>query len=99
MLGGAFPEWASVGASDERWAPENLPAAAGANVGVFCDAQAEDGKHRVGSVRSAAGPTTGAWDDFSPHFLDLGGSAGGEIDPHLFVDPSDGTTCEAPGGR
>eukprot|EP00927_Polykrikos_kofoidii_P005899 TRINITY_DN1236_c0_g1_i3.p1 TRINITY_DN1236_c0_g1~~TRINITY_DN1236_c0_g1_i3.p1 ORF type:complete len:514 (-),score=58.83 TRINITY_DN1236_c0_g1_i3:353-1894(-) len=86
MLGSEKPVWAR---RRSRWAPENVEADQNStNLAVFCDAQAEDGKHRVGWVMSSEGPSPGSWSKWPNNYLDLGGEVGGEIDPHIFTDDS-----------
>jgi hypothetical protein len=87
MLGGTPAEWAS---GSERWAPETMALDGGKNLGIFCDTDA-NGTHRIGTVMSVSGANNAAWDNYSHDFVDLGGSAGGDIDPHFFKDPFDGT--------
>ena len=87
----APPPWASNG---NRWAPENVELeASAANVIFFSDAQSSDGRHRVGWAASAVDGValTGTFTEYAAVALDLGGSAGGEIDQHVFRD-DDGAT-------
>ena len=49
-----------------------------------------DGSHRIGWVL-ANHSHAGYWNAFSPSYLCLGPTQGGDIDPHLFTDPLDGS--------
>ena len=92
-LAGTPAAWAKAG---NRWAPENVEitgAEAGgskavtdtapdANVMFFSDEQAGDGRHRVGWAASSRDTyaMASSWRKYSERPLDLGQSAGGEID-------------------
>ena len=88
-LGGSIPSWASSG---NRWAPETLEFTDKGkphNVLFFSDSTGRGGTHRVGWAMSAAaaGDTlASSWREYSNGPLDLGNSAGGEIDQHIFRD-------------
>ena len=88
-LGGSIPSWASSG---NRWAPETLEFTDKGkphNVLFFSDSTGRGGAHRVGWAMSAAaaGDTlASSWREYSNGPLDLGNSAGGEIDQHIFRD-------------
>ncbi|CAE7653571.1 unnamed protein product, partial [Symbiodinium sp. CCMP2456] len=87
-LAGRPPPWASSG---DRWAPEALEVNESLNVLVFCDKQ-PSGEHRIGwALAQGSNRTAGSWSRYAEGPLDLGGSKGGDIDPHLFRD-ADGTT-------
>eukprot|EP01047_Picozoa_sp_COSAG01_P043383 COSAG01_NODE_3847_length_5644_cov_25.352209_10_plen_149_part_00 len=70
------------------------------NVVFFSDSTGESGKHRVGWAMSSAAeaPLRGSWKDYSPSYMDLGNSAAGEIDQHIFRD-TDGKTYVEPLGQ
>jgi hypothetical protein len=89
VLGGSIPRWASSG---NRWAPENLEVEPGKLQVVFFSDSSPD-THRVGWAMSqkSGSSLSGSWDLYSKKALDLGNSAGGEIDQHIFRD-SDGRT-------
>ena len=97
-LGGSPPQWAS---DPDRWAPENFHTG-GQDVIFVCDTQAtdnactgtapSDGSHRIGWVWSQSGVAPTDWRLYSPSYLCLGPTAGGDIDPHVFKDPASGST-------
>lgn len=86
-LGGSAPPWAENG---NRWAPENIEFN-GVNTLFVADTPASGGNHRVGWVQaSSAKPNM--WSRYSASSMDLGNTPGGEIDAHVFRDPSNNRT-------
>jgi hypothetical protein len=89
-LSGTPPSWASA---NSRWAPENYVTADGKyNYAFFSDSQSSDGNHRLGWARSSTGPNINAYNVYSSSYLNLGMSAGGDIDSTMFTEPSNGKT-------
>jgi len=90
QLGGSPAGWCSNG---NRWAPETyqLPGQANISVMVVCDEQS-DGSHRIGYVYSHTGSAPGNWQDYSPTYLTLSPGTQGDIDPHIFPDPTSNKT-------
>lgn len=89
-LGGEKPSWA---ANNDRWAPENYKVGE-ENYLLFGDSQSdENGVHRIGwSLSATAGVQSGAWDVYSPSYLTLANTEGGEIDSNIFFDSASGNT-------
>lgn len=85
-LGGTPASWAK---NYDKWAPEN--AEVGNENYVFFAASQPDGIHRIGWALSTNGTKDGSWNQYSSTYLNLGNTAGGEIDGTVFKDV-DGTT-------
>lgn len=85
-LGGNPPPWAQ---NANRWAPENIEMN-GVNT-LFVASPDSAGIHRVGWVQSGSS-NPNSWTRYSPSALNLGQTAGGEIDAHVFRDPSNNST-------
>jgi arabinan endo-1,5-alpha-L-arabinosidase len=89
-LGGTPAPWASV--PGQRWAPENFECngdvcAREENYAFFSSSSDATGNtHRVGYAISESGAQPYAWNEYSSTYLDLGNTAGGEIDQSVFVD-------------
>ncbi len=81
-LSGTPPVWAQN--AGERWAPETITVGS-ENYLFFGDAQ-PDGIHRIGWSLSTTGIHSNAWDTYSSTYLNLGNTAGGEIDSTTFQD-------------
>ncbi|CUI14504.1 glycosyltransferase family 43, putative [Bodo saltans] len=90
QLGGSPPAWCSNG---NRWAPETyqLPNAPNISVMVVADLQS-DGSHRIGYVYSHKGAGPQHWTEYSPNYLTLSPGTQGDIDPHIFLDPTTNKT-------
>lgn len=88
-LSGDLPSWATDNA---RWAPENIYISeTNENYCFYSDSSAEaNGVHRMGWSMSRSGEKPNQWSKHSPTYLNLGNTAGGEIDGNVFVE-SDGT--------
>jgi hypothetical protein len=86
------PSWSS---GSERWAPENHKSGDGQNFAIFSDNQRSQSVHRMGYAISNTGVERDAWSTYSQGTLDLGNTAGGEIDSHVFTDPATGTALLA----
>jgi GH43 family beta-xylosidase len=93
-LSGTPAAWAAYDVADSRWAPENyLTTDNQYNYMFFSDTQEDDnGKHRLGWVRSSTGPNVNAYNVYSPTYLDLGMAPGGDIDSTIFTEPDNGKT-------
>ena len=85
-LGGSPAPWASV--PGQRWAPENYEVEGGSeNYAFFSSSSDATGNvHRVGYSLSTTGAQPKAWDEYSSSYLNLGNTAGGEIDQTVFKD-------------
>lgn len=89
-LSGTLPSWASDNA---RWAPENIYISeTNENYCFYSDSSAEaNGVHRMGWSMSKSGEKPNQWSTHSPTYLNLGNTAGGEIDGNVFVDDGGAT--------
>jgi hypothetical protein len=90
-LGGTLPSWASDNA---RWAPENIfVPETNENYCFYSDSSAQaNGVHRMGWSMSKSGEKPNQWSTHSSSYMDLGNTAGGEIDGNVFVDEVDQKT-------
>ena len=86
-LGGTPEGWAESAA---KWAPENFRHDGTGGTLLF-STPAADHVHRIGWVQSTADGVPLSYTSYAAAPLDLGGTSGGEIDPHVFRD-DDGTT-------
>jgi beta-xylosidase len=90
ISGQGIPSWAQP---NSRWAPENIEVQVSGtawNV-IFWAQQIGSGSiHRIGWVASSKGPAPNVYTTFAPGALDLGQTAGGDIDAHVFADPVSG---------
>ncbi|KAJ3437496.1 endo-arabinase [Anaeramoeba flamelloides] len=86
LSGDTKPVWAR---STSRWAPENYHTQGDHNV-IFVSVDQGGGLHRTGYVWSQSGVGPKMWNKYSPNYMELSKTAGGEIDSTIFKDPSDG---------
>lgn len=84
-LGGTIPSWATDNA---RWAPENVYVPEyNENYCFFSDSSTQsNGVHRMGWSLSKNGEKPNQWTTYSSTYMNLGNTAGGEIDGTVFVD-------------
>lgn len=105
-LGGNIPGWATNGnrwapesidcttssSLDNKGSAAGASSSAPYHVLFFADVTGSDGKHRVGwAMSSAAQHLSGSFSQYSRGPLNLGETAQGEIDPHIFRDADDRT--------